>query len=640
MSRNHHSEVFLEAIKSKFMADEWVSDQDFEALIDLCSHPAKSLRETALTLLLEPPVTQELLLYQNLLGSLTRSYRKIRELPIPLLDLLCEFIAARRKLPQDPPVALFLMRVLGHLPHAIVNNLYEKSFPLEPFLARLRLGSLLIPPRSKGPNLKRRWQLLRKRLLRAPANPSWAQLTFADIAGLLRGKRSSLGPIISSGRWLGQGRPLIFPQSRIFMAPFHLPLSRCIWRGAGPDTLRFLNHLLSRQTEELRSVGSLAQALSQDTRRVVLSWHNATLAAASGWAFKDLRDQFPEKALWEAFTDTVHKRTQDFQRDLQHDRKSLDYLCERWQKRLVIPKILHVLWEDRMLAALDASYEAERQEHLEAAQNLLWLRDLPVSPAHKGFGWMGPISPHQHSSLKEVLDWSKGRQAHWIEGLLRLAVLLQEGQTLLEKGMLSSLVLPWIDKFFISSHREEDWEYLRTLVDWIERHSLRPLILFWEDTPHHQEPSFKLVLQRLCEQGCPYRGIGVFDSQGSSRDDAHAIICNKHRETIFFALRPFSDCHNYQSFMHLIEKRDYGFLKHYDSSWKDGLCFLYAGTQVFPLLSIQSDIESIPAWIAGEGVKYPFGSYLRNKLREAVLGKRPRKGDVLSLQYAIWANLC
>jgi hypothetical protein len=373
---------------------------------------------------------------------------------------------------------------------------------------------------------------------------------------------------------------------------------------------------------------------------VVLSWHNATLAAASGWAFENLCDQFPMKALWEAFSDTVQKRTRDLQDGWLHDRKALDNLCERWKKRLVMPKVLHALWEDRMIAALDTSYEAERQKRLGAAQKILQLPDLAVSPAHQGFGWMGSISPHQHFTLKEILDWSTRRQAHWINGLRRLAVLLEEGQNLLEKGMLPSLVLPWIDKFFISSRREEDWEYLSTLVGWLERYGLRPLILFWEDTPHRHEPSFKLVLKRLCEEGYRYRGIGVFDSQGSSRNDARAIICNEHRETTLFALRPYSDCHNHRSFKHLIEKRDYGFLKHYDSSWKDGLCFLYAGTQVFPLLSIQSDMESIPAWIAEKGVKYPLGSCLRNKLRETVLGKRPGKGDVLSLQYAIWANLC
>ncbi|HTY24660.1 MAG TPA: hypothetical protein VMC85_16125, partial [Desulfomonilaceae bacterium] len=177
-------------------------------------------------------------------------------------------------------------------------------------------------------------------------------------------------------------------------------------------------------------------------------------------------------------------------------------------------------------------------------------------------------------------------------------------------------------------------------VQWFERQTTKPLILFWEDTPHPQDPSLKLALRRLREQGRLYRGIGVFGWEGSSRGEALKVICDKHREAVLFALRPYTDCHNFRSFHQLLEKQEYGFFQNYDSSWKDGLCFLYAGTQIFPLLSVQSDMENVPAWIMAEGVKYPFGSYFRGKLREAVLGKSHSKCDALSRQYALWANLC
>lgn len=640
VSRNQSPEVFLEAVKSRITDNEWLPDHDFAVLLNLASHPVERFREAALTLLLNPPLGRDVHFYRSLLGSLRRTCRLVRELPLPLLEMLCEFIAVRRGLPEEPPLAWFLMRMVRCLPRALVNTLYEKSFPLEPFLVHLRLDSLSVPPGTAAPSLRRRWRLLRRQFLGAPANPSWAQWTFADIAGLFRGRRTRFARFVPAGSWLIRGRPLIGRQYGASSARSYLPLPRCIWGGAGPETLRYLEKLLGRQADELRAVRGLAQAVSQDTRRVILSWHNATLAAAGGWSFEELRDQFPGEAVWEAFVDRVRKRTWAFAQATEPDRQALACLWDRRQQRLAFPKILHILREDQLITAMDPSYERERQQRLAAVNDLLRLPDQLADLLHGGVDWVGSLGPHQRFTLTEVADWSRVRETCWINGLLRLAALVYEGQALLDRGLLASLVLPWIDKFFISSHREEDWEYLTTLVGWFERHHLKPLILFWEDTPHRREPSFKLVLKRLCEDGYPYRGIGVFDSQGSSRAQARAIICNEHRRTTLFALRPYSDGHNYRSFERLIARRDHGFFKEYDSSWKDGLCFLYVGTQVFPLLSIQSDLESVPAWIAQEGVRIPFGYWFRNRLRESVLGKRRREGDILSVQYATWANLC
>ena len=268
----------------------------------------------------------------------------------------------------------------------------------------------------------------------------------------------------------------------------------------------------------------------------------------------------------------MQHRIQNRQCAPQSDRKTTGLLWEQWKQRLVIPKVLASLWEDRMVAAIDLPYEVE-QQHLEAARNLLHLPDLASPTNHQGYGWTGPVSPHQRLALYDILDWSARREGAWHGGLLRLSALLQEGQILLDKGLLPHLVLPWIDKFFISTRREEDWEYLTTLVAWLEGEGSAPLILFWEDTPHCREPSLKLVLQRLHKQGHPFRGIGVFDWQGSSRAEALQIICREHRQAFLFALRPFSDVHNFHPFEQLLEDCPYAFLQDYDSSWKDGLSF-------------------------------------------------------------------
>ena len=640
MSRQNHPAVTLETIKGKSARDERLSDQEFHALLGLCSQPAQSVREPALSLLLHPPVGDVLSYYGQLLAHLTKSGRKSEELPLPLWELLWELLAAREKIPEDPAAAIFFKRILAHLPPALMPILCGQSLPVQPFLPHLHLNSFQIPPKRGASGLKRRWRLFLKRLLATPASPSWAQLTFADLGHLFRGKRSSGSSVIPSGKWLGRGRPLLFPPAET-PAPFvSMALEHCTWGGAGVGARRYLDRLLRAQAEELRSVRALAQAVSQNTRRVVLSWHNATLAASSGWAFEDLSAQFPSKALWESFGKAVRHRIQTRKRVPQRDPKATGWLWEQWKQRLVIPKVLASLWEDRMLAAIDLPYEGEQRKHLEAVRSLLHLPDLDSPSAYQGYGWTGPVSPHQRMDFDDILAWSAGCEGAWPDGLARLSALLQEGQILLDKGLLHHLVLPWIDKFFISTRREEDWEYVTALAAWFEGEGLAPLILFWEDTPHRREPSLKLVLQRLHEKGHPFRGIGVFDWQGSLRTEALQTICSEHRQAVLFALRPFSDVHNFHAFEQLLEERSFAFFQKYDSSWKDGLSFLYTGTQVFPLLSLPTEGENVPAWIAGGRLKYPFGAFWRNKLREAVLGKSPRKGDALSLQYAMWANLC
>ncbi len=179
-----------------------------------------------------------------------------------------------------------------------------------------------------------------------------------------------------------------------------------------------------------------------------------------------------------------------------------------------------------------------------------------------------------------------------------------------------------------------------SLVKWIAGHDPKPLVLLWEDTSHAAAPSLQLALDILRRQGLLCRGIGVFDRLHSSRSDALQIICQEHRDTLLFALRPYSDAHYPKSFFQLLEERDHEFFKQYDSAWKDDLAFIHAGTQVMPLLSVKCEAEPFPGWVVVEGRKQPFGRWFRRVLRTMVLGEDREPGDPLSLRYSRWANLC
>jgi hypothetical protein len=257
------------------------------------------------------------------------------------------------------------------------------------------------------------------------------------------------------------------------------------------------------------------------------------------------------------------------------------------------------------------------------------------------YGWHGVVSPHQKLSVRGVLEEAEGRRSQWSQGFRRLAALALEGQKLMDAGELPSLVLPWIEKFFISSRRQGDVDYLPSIVRWLEERGLDPLILFWEDSARPRAPSFQLALEELRRRGHPYQGIGVFADGGTRRRNAEAVILQEHRDARLFALRPFADRNNPRPLQRLLEDLDEDFFRTYDSSWKDNLCFLYEGTQVCPLLSIQCETETFSPWVVADGRKHPFGAFWRRRLRRAVLGEKPSGGepDDLSSRYALWASL-
>jgi hypothetical protein len=201
------------------------------------------------------------------------------------------------------------------------------------------------------------------------------------------------------------------------------------------------------------------------------------------------------------------------------------------------------------------------------------------------------------------------------------------------------MVLPWIDKFFISSRRKADQGYLAALFRLICLYLEKPLILFWEDTAHSRLPSLRLALKDLSQQGLPFRGIGIFDNGASLRSEALRIIDGAFPEKSLFVLRPLNDNHCPDTFRRIFRDPDFHFFRNYDSSWKDNLVFIYTGTQVIPLLSIQTEMESICPWICVANRRYPFGAWFRQVLRAKALGTRDVFCDPVYLEYSSWANL-
>lgn len=631
----------LAALGQKYRNGAFPSPHDMETLLQLCRTTRSDLREAALSLLLHPPVSHEGAYHEALAGHLMAGRKPAGSLPLPLLELLLDRIALTGKMPRDREQQEFFIGLLQHLPRQALDQLFQKRFPLEPFLRHIPPVKLLEGHPKARKELKRRWRLLKTRLFSLPESPGWCRITLRDLKNLRGRRRGGKLRALPAGAWILHARPLFFPCLSSVPPGFALTMPASFWGGSGSAALRAFETLLSAQAEELRRVRTLARTISRSTRRVVLSWHNASLAAAGGWAHEDLSHFFPTPALFQSFQEKVWRDLQTMCTKTDSLREaSIGHLWALWEKRIVHQKILHACRESRVRAALDRSFREGWERDVAAARSFLGGKALQGMAEGGRYSSQGMVSPHQRFSIRAIEAWRQERLAGWREGLLRLVALLRQGQKLLDAGQLDCFVLPWIDKFFISSRREEDREYLPALLQWLELFSIQPLILFWEDTAHAFAPSFQLALQRLQERGCPFRGIGIFDPGGGTRrEDAEEIICREHYQVRLFALRPHSDTYYRQALSELLQGNAGHFCETYDSAWKDDLCFIYTGTQVLPLLSVQCEMEPFAPWLAFQGVKYPFGSWLRQHLRREVLGQKALVQTRLSKEYFAWANL-
>ena len=132
----------------------------------------------------------------------------------------------------------------------------------------------------------------------------------------------------------------------------------------------------------------------------------------------------------------------------------------------------------------------------------------------------------------------------WADGLILLFALANQGQRMIDSGKISSLVLPWIDKFFISSRRQADSIYLERLFRFVSDNIKKPLILFWDDTSHREAPSLGIALEDMAGRGLPFRGIGSFDpgaetGRSYAAERANAVANHSRRIS---RRRRFSPC--------------------------------------------------------------------------------------------------
>lgn len=630
----------LEIIRQNFMVRGQVKEAEIMRLILLSSEGAMEVRHSATDLLLAPPCSNEIDYYEKLRECLTKRTTLLGKLPIPILDFLLDTVAMTGKLPPEPSQAHFLKRLLKKPSRQFLQNIFSKPYPLEPFL-RL-ISPLAMTQHTRAFHRKKkltRWRNLRNCILSTSGNiPSWAENTLKDLAPLMeKGRRGKVG---AQGRrkWRVTGRALLALPGEVHPNRCFSPLKKSAWNGLSVKELKAFDELLLFQGLELMAIRSLCHQVSLQTGRVVLSLHNATLGAAGGWAHESLSSQFSHKRLFQCF---VREGKAVSLRLLKQHGTWVD-LAEMieamWERRILHPKVYQSLWESRVRRALDPRFDGEWRKNLERASALIPADQDPFVESSCPCVWPGALAPHQRLSLENLRFHAQRRKTSWKKGLFSLGGFIQSGQKLIRQGRLKTFVIPWIDKFFISSRRSEDREYLVSLLRWLHDWGGQPIILFWEDTGRAREPSFFLALEAMRKTGQPMRGIGVFDDHKSRREEALEIICAEHKHHAFFALRPFTDTHFPLTLQQILREGTSLSMNTYDSSWKDDLCFLYAGTQVADLLSIQTTMENWTPWVCMQGRKIPFGQYMRARLRQGS-GLQPAERSCVDAAHARWANL-
>jgi hypothetical protein len=570
----------------------------------------------------------------------------------------------------DPPLRPKMRKILSTLP----PFLEAKTYPLAELAA---LGVPVPRPfrKSRGGLLwKRRFRILRRRLMEA----LWAEsgrtvlsvekelpcppVTLSDLsrlwqAGLERG-RLPFRPrrFLRIGRLLGASTrqassrsPFFASSKRVPKAPeaFQYVAGRGrsaveSWGTLGAEAVRFLEELVNAVAEELRAVRHLAEAVSRARRRVVLSLHNAASAACSGWAFQDVDRQFAEARAAKLFVTNVRDRLigHSVSGSVASNDPLLQKLWAAWQDRLIMPKALHGLWEAWGRSVLEMPDDFDRAA--QAFHDLFSKTSAGAVAKSAPLAWSGWLSPHQQFSWRAVALQRREKKALWFPGFRCLKALLQEAQRRLDAGDAEALVVPWIDKFFISSKREADLAYLGMLLDWLRMEGLSPIILFWEDTTRGRDPTLAVVL-RSRWPASQFTGFGVFGDGSWTRGEAEGILTRAAEPGRLYVLRPLDDTHRPRSVEAVLsgraDRRD--FFSAYDSSWKDGTYAFYTGTQVASLTSIATEPESIPPWVVVGGLRRPLGWYFRRAVRRrALAGDEDERLRPLAIRlYARFANL-
>ena len=589
-------------------------------LVDVC----QEVRQAVRVLIFSPPVENELNHFLRLLQWLPEWLPSKWYEDSLLRQAVAELISAVENPPDCRPLATLLQVTLkrsssawlqdSSLPSASLSSASRRS------ILSLLARRLSCPPK---PGLTRRL-LARETLSSREISEALAASNRLTLMGSLRHwtKMTSIEDLVSCSKVnLSSSDTNPLPKDLLIHS----------WGQRGKEEVAFLEKLISYQAKELSEVSRLAVEVSRRTKRVVVTLHNASLGAATGWGAPSFAQQISIEAAVQ-FSQRVKSLKRDFIAELSDGTRSspsplshslkeqAKNLFHLWAKRLVRPQILQDLWTLRVSLLLNNLPLGEWEQLVDKGKEILSSGDYQRLTGGKGLAITFVPPTAARSQLDCTLSWYNKNKKNHSEKMSLLWALIRTGQEWLSSGRLQYLVLPLVDKFFISSKRDQDLDYLPSLLKLIHRFEHTPLFLFIDDTSRASQPSLQLAIDRWCESH-PFLGLGVFASKREPSPSNLETILDNSSKFNLFALRPLTQVHNPLALDFLLAQRPSEFLspKHYDSSWKDNLPFLYQGTQVAPFSGAVEPTERFSPFLLTSAGPMFFGTFYRFKLRQLAL---------------------
>jgi hypothetical protein len=610
-----------------------------------------SVRQAVRILIFSPPVEEELSHFRRLVHWLPDWLPPGWYEHKSLRPLVAEIISVTDSLRNCRPLALLLEYLLKR---RLSSWRQEADLLSDSLLSSTRnhLLSLVLRrlPFPLQPGLRRR--LLEKRGL-SPGQICEILAVASRLSPI--GTRRYWRRMISLHKLAGPSIPSLSPSPvEPFRHNYLKDLRILSWGQRSREEIAFLERLISYQANESVGVFSLAKEVSQRTKRVVSTIHNASLGASSGWGVPSFAQQVPAETAATFFAQ-VNALQQNIasslsaphrlspRSTLSDPQQQIDYLFLLWGKRLVRPRLLQNIWALRVSLLLNDLPLEECEQVFSEAMELLEHADYQRLTRGEGLAitFLPPTTARQQ--VRETLAWYQKKKAGHSRLLSWLWALIEVGEEWLRSERLEFLVLPIIDKVFISSRRDQDVAYLPLFVQLVSCMDSAPLFLLIDDTHRAAHPSLQLAIDRWRQQ-FGFLGLGVYDSQTDSEEEPLETILAHSSRVNLFALRPLTQVRNPLSLDTLLAQRPQSFLgpAEYDSSWKDNLPFLYHGTQVAPFAASSKRAEQFsPTLITSVG-PLPFGTYHRHTLRQLALERlgfaqeKSRTGDSHSSLHHLW----
>jgi hypothetical protein len=377
-----------------------------------------------------------------------------------------------------------------------------------------------------------------------------------------------------------------------------------------PDLdLNYFVWILKQNAKELTFARRLATEVSFLTKRPVLTLHNASMGAPSGWGIPDFKTQIGRDFL--IFNQKLEKE------NTQLSKTKIKRLVNLWQKRLIEPQLREYLWQ--LKETQKDTFKDMQREIKDIVLPCFWEK----FSTQEGVCWEWSVDLLKkrilflkHKSLQE-------RQRLFLFFPLLIKI-LKTAALFLKKGR-TSFVLPYIDKFIRSSYGDKDIDFAKVFFEFITQHVPEIIILFFDETVHPKGPTLKLAIAALNKEKEWIKGLGVY-GKGEIIKAQDIAALSRHYQIFFVSA--FQEKTKPFSFREIREQYPHS----YHPAWRDGLEGFFYGTQVEFLSG--SDIKELVITDKGP---IPLGQFVRLKLKEYALV--PKSKEPFWYFYASLANL-